>query len=279
MNGTGGTSARVSRRPVATVAGLPRWLGERITHLVTGVLQFVGDLAVTFARGVPPGNWRRTMREEFQGFFYLVGVRAIPAVLVTALLVGIGLVVQVIYWLEIAGQQGQIGDFLVLMLVREISPVVTALIVIGRSGSVLLDEVGHLRANGQIRMLESHGIDPTDFIAVPRCFATALALFVLTVIFVNAAVWSGYLGSVAAGLTAVSLPEFATEVFSDMTLGDHVLLIIKPTVIGFIIGYIPIWLGLRVEPSVLSVRQTLPRGFVYSLLATFLINVTVSLVL
>ncbi len=252
--------------------------GEGVVRRASTTLQFVGDLSATLVRGLTPGNWRRTMREEFGLFLHRVGIRAIPAVVVSALLVGIGLVLQIIYWLDVAGQEGRVGDFLVLVLIREIAPIVTALIVIGRSGSVMLDEVGHLTVNGQIRMLESHGIDPTDYIAIPRVFATALSLFMLTMFFMYTALWSGYLAASIAGLTSISLLEFVDEVLSGMTLGDHVLLLVKPTITGFVIGYIAVWLGLRVEPTALAVRRALPQGFVYSLVATFVVGAAVSAV-
>ena len=258
----------------------------RFARLVDGLLrralstlQFVGDASAVFVRGIDPGNWRRTMRDEFNRFFYQAGIRAIPAVIVVALLVGMGLVVQVLYWLSLVGQEGSIGGFLVMMLVRQIAPVVTVLIVIGRSGSVLLDEVGQFKVDGQIRMLESNGIDPTDFIAVPRCFSMALATFMLTMIFLYVALWSGFIAASLAGLTVISLSEFVDGVLSNMTLGDNLLLLIKPLVTGFVVAYIAIWLGLRVEPSVLAVRQVFPRAFVYSILAVFAIGVAVSAVL
>jgi len=253
-------------------------LGEGIVRRTASLLQFVGDLSATLARGVVPGNWRRTMRDEFQLFFHRVGILAIPAVVASAVLVGLGLVLQIIYWLEVAGQEGSVGEFLVIVLIREISPIVTALIVIGRSGSVMLDEVGHLKVNGQIRMLESHGVDPTDYIAIPRSFATALAMFVLTIFFMYASLWSGYLAASIAGLTTISLLEFVDEVLSGMALGDYILLVVKPTITGLVIGYLAVWLGLRVEPTVLAVRRQLPRGFVYSLVATFVIGAAVSVV-
>ena len=253
--------------------------GERIINTSSAILLFIGDLSLTLARGLIPGNWRRTMRAEFERAFYLVGVRAINAVAATALLVGLGLVLQIIYWLEVTGQAGSVGNLLVLVLIRELSPVITALIVIGRSGSVMLDEVGGLQVNGQIRMLESCGIDPIELIAIPQCFATALSLFALTMLFVFVALGSGYFGALFAGLTFISLLEFIDEVLSNMTLGDHLLLLIKPLIIGFVVAYIAIWVGLRVEPSVLGVRRALPRGFLFSLLATFLIGIVVSVVL
>jgi len=259
--------------------GLLGLLGDRIIAVGRGILQFVGDLSVTLARGLVPGNWRRTMRAEFIRALYRVGFNAIPAVAISALLVGIGFVLQIIYWLGVIGQEGSVGDFLVLILAREMAPVVTTLILIGRSGTVILDEVAHLKIDGQIRILESHGVDPTDVIAVPRVFATAVAVFALNMLFLHLGLWSGYLGAALTGLTAISLLEFVENVLHGMTLKDHLLLLIKPLVMGLVIAYIPIWLGLRVEASALAVRQAMPRQFVYSLLATFLIGTMISAVL
>jgi ABC-type transporter Mla maintaining outer membrane lipid asymmetry permease subunit MlaE len=64
-----------------------------------------------------------------------------------------------------------------------------------------------------------------------------------------------------------------------MTLGDNLLLLVKPLMIGFVVAYIPVWLGLRIESGELAVRQALPRSFVYSLLAVFVIGIIVSVVL
>jgi len=269
------TSASPAPPPEETLGPLGRF-GERIVGVTQGALLFVGDLSATVARGLAPGNWRRTMRHEFRRALYQVGFRAIPAVAISALLVGFGIVLQIIFWLDFVGQEGSIGDFLVLILVREIAPVVTALIVIGRSGTVMLYEVWHLKIDGQLRMLESHGVDPTDFLAIPRAFGSAVAAFVLTMLFLHVALWSGYIAAALSGLTSISLLEFVEDVLRNMTLGDHLLLLIKPLLMGFIIVYIPIWLGMRLEPSVLVMRRALPLSFVYSLLATFVIGVIIS---
>ncbi|MCP5429438.1 MAG: ABC transporter permease [Chromatiaceae bacterium] len=105
-------------------------------------------------------------------------------------------------------------------------------------------------------------------------------MFALNMLFLHLALWSGYLGAALTGLTAISLLEFVENVLHGMTLKDHLLLLIKPLVMGLVIAYIPIWLaGLRVEASALAVRQAMPRQFVYSLLATFLIGTMISAVL
>ena len=149
-----------------------RIVGDRLLD----VLGFVGEFTAVTARGLVPGNWRRTMRSEFALYLYQVGVRAIPVVLVVALLVGIGLVFQIVYWLRFAGQTERIGEFIVLALIRQIAPVGTSLIIIGRSGSVLLEEVGQLARSGHGRALASQGIDPIDLVLLPRAFANGNAL-------------------------------------------------------------------------------------------------------
>jgi phospholipid/cholesterol/gamma-HCH transport system permease protein len=246
---------------------------------VLAIFHFIGEFSQVFARGFLPGNWRRTMRHEFGQFLYQVGFRAIPAVVVAAALVGLGLVVQIIYWLNFAGEQGRVGEFIVMALVREIAPILTALIMIGRSGSVLVDEVGQMTRSGHLRLLASHGIDPIDFIVIPRSFAMAVATFLLTMVFLHTALWVGYLTASAAGLSSRSPLQFIGAVNAVMTLKDHLLLVTKPLLVGYVVSYISIWLGMRVDPGVHGVRRALPKAFVFSLLATFAIGALISAVL
>jgi phospholipid/cholesterol/gamma-HCH transport system permease protein len=251
----------------------------RIIDGALATLAFVGEFSAVLARGLVPGNWRRTMREEFVRFLYQVGVRALPAVLIAALLVAAGLVLQIIYWLEFVGQEGRIGEFLILVLVRQVAPVVSALIIIGRSGSVLVLEIGQLTIDGHMRALASHGINPTDFITIPRSFAMAVALFLLTMLFLHTTLWSGFLAASLAGMTQQPVLEFVDDVLGGMTLSDHALLVVKPLFTGYVIGYVSIWLGMRLEPGVLGARGALPKAFVISLLATSAIGALISAIL
>lgn len=253
--------------------------GDRLIRSSSGLLEFSGDLAMVVVRGLQPGRWRRTMRDEFALYLRQIGIGALGTLLVAGLLVGVGLVLQIIYWLGVAGQELRVGEFLVLVLIREIAPLMSALIVIGRSGSVMLDEVGHLNSDGQIRYLLSSGIDPDEYIAIPRTFATAVALLVMTIVFLHLSLWSGYIVASLTGLSRIPVLEFIDVVLGGMTLADHLLLLVKPLLIGLIIGYLPVWLGMRIETGVLGVRSNLPKGFVDALIATFLIGTLVSALL
>ena len=243
--------------------------GRGIVSRILAALEFVGDFASVLARGLVPGNWRRSMRKEFSFYLYQVGVRGLPAIMIAAVLVGIGLIVQLVYWLGFTGMEERTGEFIVLALVRQIAPVGTVLIIIGRSGSVLVDEIGQLTRSGHMRQLASHGIDPTDFITIPRAFAVAAAAFLLSNIFLHTALWSGYLAAEIAGLAKSSPLEFITEIVGIMSLDDHLLLIVKPLLTGYIVAYLSIWFGSRVGPGPHGVRRALPKAFVTSLITTF----------
>jgi phospholipid/cholesterol/gamma-HCH transport system permease protein len=260
-------------------AGVFERFGGFLIDTTVGVCHCVGEYCATLGQGLMIGNWRRTMRREFGRTLYQTGVLAIPAVLVASLLVAAGLVLQIIYWLDYAGQENRIGEFLVLVLVRQIAPVTCALILIGRNGAAIVDDIGQLQASGHMRLLHSHGIDPSMLITVPRAFAMALACFLLTMLFMHTALWGGFIVAALAGLSNLSALAFVEDVLGNMTLSDHLLLIVKPLLTGYTIGWLSIWYGLQVQPGVLGIRNILPRAFVVSLLATFAISGLLELVL
>lgn len=278
MSGPAGTRA-VGGRVLTRPAGGARRLGRSMSRRTGNALFLIGEFVRILARGCVPGNWRRTMRHEFLLALYQIGVRAVPAVIVVALLVAIGLVAQIIYWLGVAGEDGRIGDFLAMSLVRQIGPVMTVLILIGRSGPVLVDEIGQLKLNGQLRALASYGIDPVDLIVLPLAFATAASAVLLTSLFIHTALWVGYTSAAIGGLTKIPITDFYAGVFGGLGLKDHALLVVKPAISGYFIAYLSIWMGMHVEDPTHGIRRALPKAFVYSLLATFLIGSLVSVLL
>ena len=255
------------------------WFGKRIITSLRDYLALIGELMLTFLMGLRPRIWRRTLRSEFQLYCFQVGVRALPAVVIMAILIGIGSVVQGLYWLELIGQQSLVGEILDLLLVREIAPTLVALIIIGRSGTVMMDEIGHMRAGGQINMLSAHGIDPRQFILIPRSFAVAVSLFVLTILFLPIAFGAGFLVASALGVTNLSVLDFADEVLSSLDWHDYALIPIKTLITGYVVGYISCIMGLHAAPTMLGVRQQLPKTFVISLIATLVIGGLTSVIL
>jgi phospholipid/cholesterol/gamma-HCH transport system permease protein len=144
---------------------------------VTGAISIGVAVLVQACR---PVTWRRTVRAEFMRNCAQVALYGLPAIIITGLLVGLAMVNQVLYWLRLAGQEGLIGKFLVLGLVREIAPVVVGMLVIGRSGSTMMVELGTMRAGRQVHLLDAQGIDPFLYLVYHGCLRPRSACFAST---------------------------------------------------------------------------------------------------
>ena len=272
--------------PEAQVDVSVRWVPS-VMRTVMQPLRYIGAWCITAWRGVTsaisigvavlvqacrPVTWRRTVRAEFVRNCAQVGLYGLPAIIITGLLVGLGMVNQVLYWLRLAGQEGLIGQFLVLGLVREIAPVVVGMLVIGRSGSTMMVELGAMRTGGQVHLLDAQGIDPFLYLVIPRVLATALGVFCLTMVFLVVALATGLVAANTLGLTSLTLLDFLEAVLTSMGPKEYALVPLKTLAIGFAIGLISCTTGLAVGSVAPEVSALLPRGFVKAVLATLLIS-------
>ena len=107
----------------------------------------------------------------------------------------LGLVVigQTVSWLTRVGAINFLGTVMVVVVVRELGPLVTALLVLARVGTANVIELGTARAMGEVEALEALGIDPVHYLVVPRVVGMALGVFALTVYLILGALFSGYL--------------------------------------------------------------------------------------
>ncbi len=245
-------------------------------HRVSGLSSL--GVAVIWHAGRPL-TWRRTVRAEFWRHGAQVMLQGLTPIVVTGLLVGIGMVFQVLYWLQLVGQEGVIGDFLVLVLVREVAPILVALIVIGRSGAVMITELGVMQAGGQAHLLDAQGLDLLGFLVVPRVAAATLGVFCLCIVFLVVALAAGLMAANTLGLASMTLFDFLEEVLTAMGPGEYALVPLKTLAMGFAIGVISCDTGLDVEGDVMEVSALLPRGFVSSLLAVLLISGALTILL
>jgi phospholipid/cholesterol/gamma-HCH transport system permease protein len=271
------------------VKGMPQ---VRQRHPVRGVLAAIGEGTIDLLRPLiglsslvvavlwqscRPLNWRRTSVKEFMRQCDLVGIGSLPFVLLSGLLVGLAMVFQILFWLNFLGQLSLAGKIIVLGLVREIAPLLVALIAIGRSGSVNMVELGHMRTSGQLRMLEAQGIDPFLFLIVPRCLATALSMFCLTVVFILVSLATGYMVGIIILHSDATVVDYINNVLNAMGVGEYVIIALKPLIAGMLITLITCITGLSVGGSAGQLAEALPRGFVKSVLAVLLVSGTLTL--
>src|SRR5208337_3474863 len=139
------------------------------------------------------GAARRVIRPLIRQEVYRAGLRLLPMFLFIA--AGVGLVVfgQTVSWLAPVGAINFLGTVMVIVVVRELGPLVAALLVLARVGTANVVELGTARATGEVEALEALGIDPVHYLVVPRVMGMALGVFALTVYLILGALLSGYL--------------------------------------------------------------------------------------
>jgi phospholipid/cholesterol/gamma-HCH transport system permease protein len=225
---------------------------------------------------VRPGTWRRTTRGEFRRALQQAVGGALATTLVTAGLIGLVMVSQALYWLGQLGQEGLIGPVVVTVLVREITPVLVGLVVLGRSGVVIVSEIGGLQLGGQVHAMAAQGLDPFLFLVLPRACALALGCFTLGVLFVIAALISGFIVGSLAGAVHISIESFLDRVLVAMQAGDFVIFPAKLIVIGLLVALTACLTGLTAAAQDEAARL-LPRGFVRGVVAILLVSIVFNL--
>jgi phospholipid/cholesterol/gamma-HCH transport system permease protein len=267
----------VKGMPQARQRGVLTAIGEGTIDLLRPLIELSSLVVAVLWQGCRPLNWRRTSVKEFMRQCDLVGIGSLPFVLLSGLLVGLAMVFQVLFWLNFLGQLSLAGKIIVLSLVREIAPLLVALIAIGRSGSVNMVELGHMRTSGQLRMLEAQGIDPFLFLIVPRCLATALSMFCLTVVFILVSLATGYMVGIIILHSDATVVDYINNVLNAMGVGEYVIIALKPLIAGMLITLITCITGLSVGGPAGQLAEALPRGFVKSVLAVLLVSGTLTL--
>jgi phospholipid/cholesterol/gamma-HCH transport system permease protein len=213
---------------------------------------------------------------EFHRALGQAAAGGLTTVLVTASLTGLALVAQAIYWLGLAGQQQLEGTLIVTVLVRELAPLLTGMVLLGRSGMVTITELGLLRLGGQMDILAEQGVDPFLLLVLPRTLAFALASFTLGVFFVLGALVMGFVASNLLGAGHESLWTFFDNVLSSMRSTDFVMFPIKMLSIGALVALTACVTGLAARPGE-DTAVLLPRGFVRGVVAIMAASLVFSL--
>ncbi len=230
-----------------------------------------GSLGV-LQEAVRPISWRRTVRHEFKLTMRQATGGGLATIMVTASLAGGGMVYEALYWLGVAGQAQLTGSILVTVLVRELTPLLVGLILLGRSGMLTVTELGTLQSGGQIRAMLAQGIDPFLLLVLPRTLAFALSSFTLGIVFAATALVFGFIVSGAIGTVQDSLWTFLDRVLSAMTTRDYTVIPAKLLVIGYLVGLSSCLTGLGAAEDD-DLASLMPRGFVRGILAVMVASI------
>lgn len=184
----------------------------------------------------------------------VIGVGSLTIVLLTGFFTGGVLTLQTYPTLQFYGAQSQTGRLVAISLVRELGPVLTALMVTGRVGSAIAAELGSMTVSQQIDAMRALGTDPIKKLVAPRLVALLVTLPLLTVLADVVGIGGG--GIAATTLYGLSMNQFLTSVREGLSTDDIIGGIIKPIVFALIIGSIACYKGLSTEGGTVGVGRS-----------------------
>ncbi|MEX3814754.1 lipid asymmetry maintenance ABC transporter permease subunit MlaE [Paraburkholderia sp. BR13439] len=197
---------------------------------------------------------------------HFVGNYSLVIIAVSGLFVGFVLGLQGYYTLNRYGSEQALGLLVALSLVRELGPVVTALLFAGRAGTSLTAEIGLMKAGEQLTAMEMMAVDPVKVVIAPRLWAGIISMPILAAIFSAVGVLGGYVvGVLLIGVDAGafwSQMQSGVDVWRDVGAG-----VVKSVVFGLAVTFVALFQGYEAKPTPEGVSRATTRTVVYASLA------------
>ncbi|MFA5858109.1 MAG: ABC transporter permease [Elusimicrobiota bacterium] len=219
----------------------------------------------------PPSiSAKNVIRSVIYRQIIFTAIDALP--LITVISLGLGIVVIVSGMTQLAnlGAVDLVGKIIVLVFVREMGPLITAFMVISRSGSAMATELGSMKITKEIESLEIMGIDIAHYILAPRLISCTVSTVLLTIYFIIIALLGGYL--ISALMIKISFVVFMNNVLSAFTFQDVIVSIVKSLFFGITIALISCYHGLEVENSTTQMPPATSNAIVNSIVLCVIIN-------
>jgi phospholipid/cholesterol/gamma-HCH transport system permease protein len=202
---------------------------------------------------------------------FFVGNRSMSIIGVSGLFVGFVLALQGYYTLQRYGSAEAVGLLVALSLVRELGPVVTALLFAGRAGTSLTAEIGLMKAGEQLAAMEMMAVDPVQRVLAPRFWAGIVAMPLLAAVFSAVGILGGW--AVAVPLLGIDSGAFWSQMQGGVSavsdVGNGVL---KSVVFGITVTFVALWQGYNCNPTPEGVSQATTRTVVVSSLAVLALD-------
>lgn len=198
---------------------------------------------------------------------FFTGNQALPLTGLIAFLIGGVVVIQAVTRLSGLGVEGFAGDLLVIAVLRELGPIIAAVIVIGRSGTAMAAELASMRLRGEVDDLDTMGIDPVQYLFLPRLFGAVVSLFGLMIFFDLLAVIGGY--AALGAQTTTPLRSYLASILHSIQARDLALVPAKAILFGGMIALFSCYRGLSVGASPTEIPRAATQGVVMSLVGIF----------
>lgn len=214
-------------------------------------------------------------KPPFRPYLFLVqmfqiGVNSTLVIGLIGLFTGAVLAVQAEYTLAKFGATAFTGSAIALSLIRELGPVLTALMVIGRAGSAITAEIGIMRITEQIDALRSMAVDPMQYLMAPRIVSGIIAMPMLMALFVTIGIFGGY--TVSVGLLGLSSGTFTSEMISAVTTFDVASGFVKSIAFGIIFGWVSCYKGYTCGYGAVGVNKATTQSVVTASVAVLVVD-------
>jgi phospholipid/cholesterol/gamma-HCH transport system permease protein len=189
-----------------------------------------------------------------------IGVGSLPIVLLTGFFTGAVLALQTYRTLQTFGEAALMGEAVALSVVRELGPVLTALMVAGRNSSGIASEIGSMLVSEQIDAMRALGTDPLRKLVAPRLHATLLTLPLLTILSDFTALIGGYI--ISANIAHLTYGQYWTSAYTSLDYQDVTQGLIKPFFFAMIIALVGCYFGLKTTGGTEGVGRSTTRAMV-----------------
>lgn len=235
---------RISRMLSSPLSLLGRkFLAHRYGKIGSFVWQAISGIPSVFRPGL--------VRTQSVSQIYFTGIQVFPMMMLFALMMGSGIVLQSLSFMPTLGFGNVFGGTMVALIIREISPVFTALFIAGRSGAALTTYIGNMKVQSELDALETMGINLVRYIVLPAMIGSIVSLIVLNILFSLCSISGGIaftslIHSMSQNSPAAQPLALVNDIFKSMTILDLAMLIVKPSVFGILVATICSHQGLQV---------------------------------
>ncbi len=238
--------------------------------VLNSFLEEVGDISRFSGRFFIELFRTRFEFKEFLRQCFYIGNKSIGLVIITAFIMGLVITIQSRPTLIEFGAEAWLPKMVSVSLIREIAPVITALICAGKIGSGIGAELGSMKVTEQIDAMDVSGTNPYKYLVVTRVMATTLMIPVLVMLADAISLYGAYLGANIHGSVSWSL--FWNQVFDTIVYSDVTPSILKTYFFGFTIGIIGCYKGFNSKKGTEGVGQSANSAVVISSLLVFVID-------
>ena len=202
---------------------------------------------------------------------FFTGVEIFPILFVVATLFGTVVIIEVITMMGKMGFDDVVGGLMVVVIIRELGPILTAFLIAGRSGSSLTTYIGGMVINSEVDALATMGVDPVRYLVMPGLIGGTIATFIMNIVFSTSAICAGYLMTkIAIALTGNALnlqltwDYLSTEILKALTFTDFIFIVVKPIVFGCIITTNACYQAMNIPRDIRQVPKATGRSVIKS---------------